>query len=379
MTTHQVRICHLTTVHDWNDTRIFVKMSQSASADGCYVDLVAPVSSASPVVNSGNIVVHRLIKYKSRFLRATLGTIRAIREVIQIRAAVYHVHDPELLPAVLTLRLLHRRVVFDFHEEFAAQILSKSYLRGWQRSIASKLARFWEFLLCCSASQIVVATPRIRRSLPIRRLKTAIVCNYPSLDEFVTPTPTPFHHRSRVAYYVGGITEIRGCFEIKEAARILKSSHSGITIRMGGRFDNANLEDTLRDDARRSGICYLGIRSREEVIVDLGDARVGIVVLRAVPNHTYSLPTKMFEYMAAGLAVVASNFPLWQRIIRDARCGLTVDPSDPRAIAHAIRELVDNPSRAQRMGERGRRAIEKEYQWDNEWRRLKTIYASNIA
>ena len=111
-------ICHLTTVHDWNDVRIFVKMCRSAQADGFRVHLAAPVTFSNPVADTGEVTVHPLRKYRSRLLRASLGTLRAIKSAIRIRAAWYHVHDPELLPLVLLLRLLQRRVVFDFHEEF---------------------------------------------------------------------------------------------------------------------------------------------------------------------------------------------------------------------------------------------------------------------
>ena len=118
----------------------------------------------------------------------------------------------------------------------------------------------------------------------------------------------------------------------------------------------------------------LGRRTRDEVMADLDDARVGLVLFQPHPNHCHSLPNKIFEYMAAGVAVVASNFPLWTQIIERSGCGVMVDPRDPRAIASAIREVVEDPARAQEMGRRGRIAVERRYHWPSEWKILRNLY-----
>ena len=367
-------ICHCTTVHDWNDVRIFVKMSRSATADGYRVDLIAPVDGTNPAVRTGGVSVHELRKYRNRVLRASLGTIRAIRSAIAVRATLYHVHDPELLPLVLTLKLLQRRVIFDFHEEFSAQIRSKAYMSRWVRSMASVLARWWEILLCWGASGIVAATPRIHDRLPVRSSRAVVVCNYPTLEEFPSPGTMPFDDRPRTAYYVGGVTAARGCYEMIEAGRILAASGRDITVQIAGPFDSPDSERRLRAAAAGSRTCFLGRRTRKEVARDLGAARVGIVVLRPEPNYVESLPVKMFEYMAAGIPVVASDFPLWEEIVRGASCGLTVDSGDPKKIADAIGQMVDDTKLASRMGQGGRRAVETTYQWNSEWERLRRFY-----
>lgn len=370
-----MRICHVSTVHEWNDVRIFVKMCRSAVLGGFRVVLVAPVAPSNPVTDTGGVTVHPLRKYRSRLLRASLGSIRALRSAIGIPAAWYHVHDPELLPLVLALRLLQRRVVFDFHEEFSAQIRNKPYVSRGSRAIASALARCWEFLLCWAASRVIAATPHIRQRLPYRRKLATIVCNYPTLDEFAEPAHTPFEERPRIAYYVGAVSATRGCFEMIRAGRLLEKSGQPIAVRIAGPIENRVLKRRVGDAAKGSTVCFLGRRSRAQVMADLATARVGIVVLQPIPNYLYSLPVKMFEYMAAGIPVVAADFPLWREIISKAECGLTVDPRDPGQIAHAIKMLVDDTELASRMGTRGRQAIETTYHWQQEWRRLRRLYA----
>ena len=75
------------------------------------------------------------------------------------------------------------------------------------------------------------------------------------------------------------------------------------------------------------------------------------------------MPNKLFEYMAAELPIIASNFPLWEEIIEGNECGLTVDPLNPKEIAEAIEYLLEHPEERHRMGENGREAVSEKYNW----------------
>jgi glycosyltransferase involved in cell wall biosynthesis len=87
------------------------------------------------------------------------------------------------------------------------------------------------------------------------------------------------------------------------------------------------------------------------------------------------MPQKIFEYMGAGLPVIASNFPLWRRILGDAKCGIFVDPLDPRQIAGAIEYILKHPTEAEEMGRCGQAAMLKRYNWDTEAEKLVNLYA----
>ena len=78
--------------------------------------------------------------------------------------------------------------------------------------------------------------------------------------------------------------------------------------------------------------------------------------------------------MEAGLPVVASNFPLWRKIIDGSRCGICVDPTNPEEISDAIKYLVENQIKAKEMGENGRRAVLERYNWDKESKKLLAAY-----
>ena len=82
----------------------------------------------------------------------------------------------------------------------------------------------------------------------------------------------------------------------------------------------------------------------------------------------------MFEYMAAGIPVVASNFPLWKEIIEENKCGICVEPANVEQISDAVNYLLNNPEEAQRMGANGRKAVEEKYNWNNEAKTLLQLY-----
>ena len=122
-----------------------------------------------------------------------------------------------------------------------------------------------------------------------------------------------------------------------------------------------------------------GWLDRDAVAELLGSAAVGLAVFQPLDNYTRAYPTKLFEYMAAGIPVVASDFPMYRDVIVDNDAGILVDPTDASAVARAIEELLDDPARAAEMGERGRQAVIAQYNWQSESTKLVAFYHEQIA
>jgi glycosyltransferase involved in cell wall biosynthesis len=146
------------------------------------------------------------------------------------------------------------------------------------------------------------------------------------------------------------------------------------TLVLAGEFGSAAERDECRRSPGWARVDHRGFLDRQAVASVLGAARVGLAVLRPLPIFVDAYPTKLFEYMSVGLPVICSDFPLWREFVVENRCGFVVNPDDPGALAEALQRIFCDPGEARRMGERGRAAVERVYNWDPEAATLAALY-----
>lgn len=364
-----MRVAHLTSAHPRDDVRIFLKECRSLSRMGHDVSLVVADGLGPQQIDGVTIV--DVGAAKGRLSRMLHTRRRVLAAALQIEADVYHLHDPELL--TLCAPLAHRGhcVLFDAHEDVPKQILSKHYLPASLRKLIAWIYASYERRVCARIDGVIAATPTIRDKFLHFTPNTVDVNNYPLLGEL--DGPSAIKREEGGICYVGGITSIRGIREIVAATALSrKSAH----LHLVGRFTEADVEVEVKGSAAWAHVTHLGQLDRKGVRDVLSRSRIGLVTLHPTANYLESLPIKMFEYMAAGLPVIASDFPLWRRIVTEAACGVCVDPLNPQDIASAIDTLLADPMRAQKMGENGRRAIHERFNWTIEESKLHSLYAA---
>jgi glycosyltransferase involved in cell wall biosynthesis len=147
---------------------------------------------------------------------------------------------------------------------------------------------------------------------------------------------------------------------------------------LAGNFSDLNLEAELQRKESWKKVVYLGFINREQYKDVLSYAKIGVVTFLPDRNHISAQPNKLFEYMSAGIPVIASNFPLWKKIVEDNECGKCVNPSDPEEIAGAIRYLLQNDQIAEKMGSNGIKMVKAKYNWEIESAKLLRFYKSMI-
>lgn len=366
------RVAHLTTVHRPDDPRILLKECATLRTAGYDVVLIArgapPPGSDQRFVSIG--------EPKGRLHRMSGFALRMLRAARRERAELYHFHDPELMPVAIALKILGARVVYDAHEDLPRQIAYKAYLAPVTRAPLSAAAAVLEGVTARIVDAIVAATPRIAARFPAD--KTVTVQNFPQLSEFEgLADGRPYHARPPTVVYVGRITREAGATVMADAARTF--SADGVTrLVVAGPVDPATRAQ-IEARAAPATVDLPGWTDRAGVARLLGEARVGLVLFQPVENYIEAYPTKLFEYMAAGVPVVASDFPVWREIVEGAGCGLLVDPRDPAAVAAAVQELLDRPDQASAMGRAGRRAVIERYRWEPQGERLLHLYARLLA
>lgn len=361
------RIRHLTSVHGIGDPRIFHKECKGLAGLGHDVGLVACHERAE-VLDGVRIVP--IARPRGRLDRMTRVAWRLYRAAVRERADVYHFHDPELLWVGVLLKLRGFRVIYDVHEDVSKQIMSKHWIPRWARPLISTAVALVELLGARIVDDIVAATPSIARKFPTR--ETVVVQNFPEASfTHADGAYPPLGERPDAFVYTGGLMEVQGVREMAQAFALLPD---GMTGTVAGTFHPPTLKAEIAATPGWRRVRYLGQVPRPDIVHAMDGARAGIVLNHPTVNYVDAYSTKMFEYMARGLPVVCSNFPLWEGIVDGADCGIAVDPRSPRAIADAIRSLNEDPELARRLGENGRRAIAERYNWEAELRKLDALY-----
>ena len=361
-------VVHLTSVHNRNDSRVFHKECKSLAAAGFEVVLIVADGLGNCDDADGVSIID--VGLPRNRLERMLHTVKKVVSCgLRFNADIYHLHDPEMLTAGLWLKLKGKRVIFDSHEDVPKQILSKAYLSPFLLKLVSFLYRPFELFSVSRLDAVIGATPTITEKFRHIAARVSNVNNFPILNEL--RSAAIWSSKKNHVCYVGGISEARGIFTMIDALTFAKSRPR---LQLAGSFSENGIRIAATKLPGWGQVDALGYCNREEVGSVLAGSIAGMVVLMPTPNHIESLPIKMFEYMSAGIPIIASDFPLWREIISDARCGLCVDPANPIAIARAMDQLISDPELAERLGRNGREAVEKTYNWSTEERTLLGLY-----
>lgn len=125
-----------------------------------------------------------------------------------------------------------------------------------------------------------------------------------------------------------------------------------------------------------SSVCYIGALDRAGINELYGKSHVGLCVLQPAGNYVNSKPVKMYEYMAAGLPFICSDYPMWRAVAEKTKAGICVDAADIKAVAAAVNYLLHHPEEAQKMGRNGRSIVERRYCWEKEEQKLTGLYCA---
>lgn len=355
-----MKICHMTSAHPWDDVRIFLKECQALAKAGYDVYLVAEgidrEEKGVHIVGCGEKPAGR---------RARMGQFARIvyEKALDLDCDIYHFHDPELLTYGVKLKEAGKKVIFDSHEDVPGQILDKEWIPAPFRRLISYSYRIYETRCVKKFDAVVTATPHIAELYSGRAKKTIDINNFPKLDDIVFHDGL-FAEREAIVCYAGGINELRGESVMIEAMKTIDGK-----LILAGTYDKNGVCRTKSDNVE-----YIGWQSRDGINELYGKSVLGLVLLLPNPNYVWSRPIKMYEYMAAGLPFVCSDFPLWKEVVEESGAGICVPVGDVDAIRKAINTIINDRKLAQEMGRRGRKYVLEKYNWQNEENKLLQLY-----
>jgi len=368
-------VCHVTSVHVPTDGRILYHECRSLAKR--YRTVLVCRDDGGPRKIQG--VEIRPLPCKRGRLARFLGASEIVGAAEHVDADLYHFHDPELLPVMRRFaRRTGKPIVYDAHEHYPDAMDQKAWIPAPLRPLAAAFADHTERAAVPGLSAVVVADAALKERFAALHGRVVELDNYPPLSLFGEPHVPPPGPPTMM--YVGSISAVRGFYDMIATLELVRADlpdarlvvYGSPTEEVAGAFDRVMA--TLPDGALelRGPIAY------EDVPAALGEANVGLSLLRPHPKYHKNVSTKVFDYMAGGVPYVASSFhPL--RAVTGGVGGELVRPGDPVAAAQAVFHLLSEPLAAQRTGLAGRRLVEERLNWESMEERLFGLYETLLA
>lgn len=298
-------------------------------------------------------------------------------------ADVYHGHDLTGLPAAVeAARRNGGRVVYDSHELFLA---SGSFIGrpSWAIDRIDRQERTWAAEAVALVTVNEALAERLGPRLGIERVVVVHNCPpRPAADLLVSDrirAAVGIAAGAQVVLHHGGFRAHRGLEVLADAFLLPELADAHLAFLGFGPLRDALLARAA--DPRAGGrIHVLPAVPPDEVVEWVASADLEALPLQPGPlNYYLSTPNKLFESLAAGVPVVASDFPGIRRVLLDdpdGPLGAVCDPTDPAAVAGAIRSILDltGDERAD-LRARCRRAARERWNWETESARLIALYA----
>lgn len=355
-----MKVCHITSAHPQEDVRIFQKECVSLAANGFEV---YQVSCGDNYNNKGVSLIGVGKAPSNRLIRILITSNKVYRVAKSLDADLYHFHDPELLLYGLILKKQGKKVIFDSHEDIPGQIIDKQWIPKPFRLCVSSIYKSCETYVVKNLDAVITATKHIEKKFINRCDKTLTINNYPRLDDIVFHEGS-FELKDSFVCYAGGISDNRGNTMMVEAMN-----------KVDGTLFIAGKHPILKNN----NVCYTGVLSRDEINELYGKSVLGLCILKPIENYYYSQPIKIYEYMAAGLPFVCSNFPSWVEMVQSVDCGICVDPNDINEVSDAINLLLNDRKKAETMGLRGHDYVINNCSWNSEEEKLIKLYQDLVV
>ncbi len=349
--------------------RIFYKECVSLAKAGFEVKLIV-INGESETID-GVEIIGVPCSFNSKLQRFLKAGKAAYEKALQLNASVYHFHDPEFLWYGYKLVKQGKKVIYDAHEDVPRQILGKAWIPAILRKPFSYLFEKFENYFAARLTGIVTVTDFILARFLQVNVNTITVKNFPILA--MLPQPGNWENKKDRLCYIGDITRVRGIIEMVKPLENLP-----VKLTLGGKFSQAGLREEATHLAGWQNVIEYGFVNRTQAKEMLEQSKIGLVLLHPIINYQDALPVKLFEFMAAGIPVIASNLRLQKQIVAENNCGIVVNVFDTKAVQDAIMFLINNPEQAKIMGDNGRKAVEEKFSWANEEKKLIDCYKNLI-
>jgi glycosyltransferase involved in cell wall biosynthesis len=290
---------------------------------------------------------------------------------------VWHGMWAASLPALERVRSRHGgRTVYDPRDVFLRSRIYAS-MPGWQRAVLTRIERHWAHQADAVLANNESYARMLRRDLGLTDVPILLNCP----ERWDPPDPRPDRIRealgipapTAIVLYQGGLLLDRGIEQSMDA--ILEIPDAALVL-MGFGAEAERLRARAGQPPYAGRVHLLEPVRPAELPYWTASADVMLMAIQpSSENHAHTTPQKLFEAMGVGVPVVASDLPGMRAIVEETGCGVLCDPTDPQAIARAIRSLLDLGADGLRaVGDRGLAAAHGRYDWEHQFEVLVGVY-----
>jgi len=373
MTGRKLKICFVTSMHDWNDDRIFERAAVGLASLGHHVTYVAP---ADKDMEAEGVFIKAIPK-RSRLKKHLVGPREAFQEMTKVKADVYHFYNPNMMWVMRRWAKKGNAVFIDIHENYEARVNALP-LPSWFRNKAVKYYRQLENWLCSSYNGITVVTETMARKLASSETPVLVVDNVPFLKRLEVVQLAEKKDDRPTIITSGSHSAARNCMKAVEALPEIVKHVPDVMMKFVGRFQPPEYEQALTDRARELGVennfSTEGMLPWLENFKRISKAHIGCVFYNDNLNNRVTLPNRLYEYMYVGLAVLGENFPEVANVLQKNNCGATVNSQDPKDIATKAIALIKDPAQLKIYTENARKAVMNDHNFENALVRLEEFY-----
>ena len=268
-------------------------------------------------------------------------------------------NDTDTLPAAyLASRIRNTKLIFDAHELFpeVPELANRPLIKAiWEKIESLILPKLTNSLTVCGS-----ISDYYKRKYNIQM---AVVRNMPFYKK--TPETKPKQEK-KVIIYQGALNKGRGLEMVLDAMPYVKDA----TLMIVGDGDiRSLLEKRVKSLKVEDKVQFSGKISGEKLLEITRSASIGLCLLENIGlNYYYSLPNRIFDYLHAGVPVLATRFPEISNIVERYKTGVMIDHYEPEYLANTINDMLENPINTSHF-----EAVAKELCWENEEKLLISI------
>lgn len=366
----KTKVFIFTSVHPWNDVRIFYKQAISLSKK-YKVELHAPAKFHKKTVKNITIYGLPIWKRKSERIR-TLWLL--FKRIWLSDATIFHFHDPELILHGILLKLGRRKkIIFDMHENQRKLIQDRIWIPVLLKIPLSIFFKLLEILSMQLFDKIILAEESYKKVIPYN---SVIIRNYP-----IMKSKQPNKQKETDVIYVGGVLNERGADQLLRITNHIVKELPNFTMKIVGPVTSQyllHLTKYIQQNRLENNITFTNRIDYNSAMDIIKESKIGIALLHPFDNYKESVPTKLFEYMQYGLPFLASDFPYWKQFFNKEDVGYFIPYDDTQLASNLIIRLLKNSELLKKMGQNGAELITKNYSWESEENTLHSLYNNVI-